>query len=73
MSDGGASGPGQPRRTDPSDGWTVLSYLISGLLLWGGVGWLLDRWLGTSFLLPTGLLVGITAALYLVYIRYGKP
>jgi hypothetical protein len=37
------------------------------------VGWLLDRWLGTSFLLPTGLLVGITAALYLVYIRYGKP
>nr|WP_202897380.1 hypothetical protein [Actinopolymorpha pittospori] len=38
---------------------------------YGGIGWLLDRHLGTSFLLPVGILVGLTLALYLVFKRYG--
>ena len=50
----------------------MIAYLLSGLLLWGGAGLLLDRWLGTSFLVLVGMLVGGVGALYLVYIRYGK-
>ncbi len=57
---------------NPGDAWTVIAYLLSGLLLWGGVGLALDRWLGTSFLVLIGLLVGGVGAIYLVYIRYGK-
>lgn len=60
------------RNANPGDAWTVIAYLLSGLILWGGAGLLLDRWLGTSFLVLVGMLVGGVGAIYLVYIRYGK-
>ena len=52
--------------------WTVLAYLLSGPLLYGGLGWLADRWLGTSpvFVL-IGILGGMALALYVVWVRYG--
>ena len=50
--------------------WSVTSYLLAGMLVWGGVGWLLDRWRGTGpVFLPIGVLVGVAAALYLVHVR----
>jgi ATP synthase protein I len=52
--------------------WSIFGYLLSGLLFWGGVGWGLDRWLGTSYLLLVGLLVGMGASLYLVWLRFGR-
>jgi ATP synthase protein I len=60
------------RDANPGDAWTVIAYLLSGLLLWGGIGVLLDRWLGTPFFTLVGMLVGGVGAVYLVYIRYGK-
>jgi F0F1-type ATP synthase assembly protein I len=54
--------------------WSITSYLLSGMLVWGGVGWLLDRWTHhEAVFFPIGLVVGIVAALYLVHIRYDKP
>lgn len=73
--------PGQrPEDSDPhadhrrfaSAAWSVPSYLLSGMAVYGGLGWLLDRWLGTSALFPIGILIGLGLALYLVYIRYGR-
>ncbi|CAB4540998.1 unannotated protein [freshwater metagenome] len=52
--------------------WSIFGYLLSGLLFWGGVGWGLDSWLGTSYLLLLGLLVGMGASLYLVWLRFGR-
>ncbi len=53
--------------------WSIVSYLLSGLLVWGGVGWLVDRWLGKeAVFLPIGLLLGITAAMYLVVVRINR-
>lgn len=44
--------------------------LLAGILVWGGVGWLLDRWLGTwPWLFAIGVLLGFGAGLYLVWIR----
>lgn len=44
--------------------------LVSGILVWGGVGYLLDRWLGTSpWLLGLGCFVGNGAGLYLMWLR----
>lgn len=54
-----------------SAGWTILSYLISGPLLYGGVGWLLDLWLGTQFLVAVGIVGGMALSLYVVFVRYG--
>jgi hypothetical protein len=56
----------------PADAWTALSYLLSGFLLFGGIGWGLDALLGTRVFTPVGLLGGGAASLYLIYIRYVK-
>lgn len=51
-------------------GLRSVSYLIAGVLLYGGIGWLLDRWLGTVFLLPMGIVLGAAGGVYLIYKRF---
>jgi hypothetical protein len=51
--------------------WNAVSYLISGPVLFGGVGWALDHWLGTHFFVPAGIVGGMALSLYLVWFRYG--
>lgn len=51
--------------------WSIVAHLLSGMVLYGGTGWLVDRWLGTSFLVLVGLLAGTGLAMYLVWFRYG--
>lgn len=51
--------------------WSVTAYLISGPFLYGGIGFALDAWLGTSFLVVVGILGGMALALYLIWVRYG--
>lgn len=60
-----------PGRDDT--GPMVTAYLISGPVIYAALGWLADKWLGTSFLLPVGLLAGMAMSLYVVWLRYGKP
>ncbi len=58
---------------DGSDqGIRVLSYLVSGIVVYGGLGWLADRWLQTSFMLPAGIILGAIASMYLIIKRYGR-
>ena len=51
--------------------WNVFSYLISGPVTFGGIGWALDRWLEYGFFVPVGILAGMAVSLYLVWFRYG--
>jgi F0F1-type ATP synthase assembly protein I len=60
------------RRTGEADAWNAFSYVLSGMLLWGGVGWLLSLWLGSRALIGVGLMVGTGAGLALVWLRYGR-
>ncbi|HEY3409376.1 MAG TPA: AtpZ/AtpI family protein [Propionicimonas sp.] len=53
-------------------GLRVLSLLISGTLFYGGAGWVLDRWLHTSWCLPVGIILGTAAGVYMVIARYGR-
>jgi F0F1-type ATP synthase assembly protein I len=52
--------------------WSIVGYLLSGLLIWGGIGWGIDRWLDTSYFLLIGLLLGAGASVYLVWLRFGR-
>jgi ATP synthase protein I len=52
--------------------WSIFGYLLSGLLVWGGVGWLADRFFGTSLLLLVGLIVGAGAAITIIWLRFGR-
>ena len=47
--------------------------MLSGIIVWGGVGLALDRWWGTRFVALIGVLLGLTVAIYLVVVKYGAP
>jgi len=67
-------------RPDPSQMWSGMSTgivisatLLSGVGVWGAIGYLLDRLLGTpKVFTAVGMVVGAAAAIYLVYLRYGR-
>jgi F0F1-type ATP synthase assembly protein I len=68
MADGGGEG-----WRGMGTAWSVLGTLFSGILAWGGLGYLVDRLVGLRWLfLPIGMVVGVGAAIYLVYLRYGR-
>lgn len=54
------------------DPWHAFGYIVSGVLLYGVVGWLLDRWLGTTFLVAIGILVGAAFGIYMTFARFNK-
>ncbi len=70
------SAPGNRGHRDGPGGsevaWAIIGLLLSGVIAWGGIGWLVDRWLGTNLFLPIGILVGAAGAFYLVIRRYGQ-
>ena len=40
--------------------WSAIGTMLAGIVVWGGVGWLLDRWLGFDGLfLPIGMVLGV--------------
>jgi F0F1-type ATP synthase assembly protein I len=53
-------------------GWTVLSYLLSGMAAYGGIGWLIGRAVHVEMLFPIGMLVGLAISLGFVIWRYGR-
>ena len=52
-------------------GWTVSGYLISGLLAYGIIGWLIGRAVHIWFLFPVGMLVGLAISIGFIIYRYG--
>ena len=58
----------EPPHGDP---WVAFSYLVSGALFYGFIGWGLDRWLGTRFLVVIGILVGVGLGIYMTFGRFG--
>jgi ATP synthase protein I len=53
-------------------GWTVFSYLLSGMAAYGGIGWLVGRAVHIEILFPIGMLAGIAISLGFVIWRYGR-
>ena len=53
-------------------GWTVFSYLLSGMAAYGAIGWLIGRAVHVSMLFPIGMLVGLAISLGFVIWRYGR-
>jgi ATP synthase protein I len=52
--------------------WSIIGTLIAGVLAWGAIGWLVDQWLGTNFLVAVGIIVGMAGAFYLIIKRHGS-
>ena len=64
-----------PQRPEPGSnaGWVAVGTLLSGVIVWGFVGGVLDAWLAIPkhLGLLVGMIVGIAGALYLVMKRFG--
>lgn len=74
----GQQPPGNPHEDDSppppnsNGGYVAISYLIGGMVVWGGIGWLVDRWLGTEGIaLGIGAVLGGAAGVYLIARRLG--
>jgi F0F1-type ATP synthase assembly protein I len=68
----------RPRSTEPERqpsgadiGWGITGTLLSGIIVWGGVGVLLDRWWETRVFALVGVILGLGVAIYLVVVKYG--
>lgn len=60
---------GQDRST-ANAAWLIISRLMAGIVLYGGIGWLLSLWLGhQDVLVAAGAIVGVVLGLYLVHTR----
>ena len=66
------SSDGDFRRGGEADAWNALSLILSGMLVWGGVGWLVSEWLDNRIPLALGLVIGTGAGTALVWLRYGR-
>lgn len=56
--------------TPSGDPWMAFGYLTSGVLLYGAIGWGLDRWWGTGFMVVVGILLGAGLGLYQTFARF---
>ena len=53
-------------------GYTIFSYLIAGMLAYGGIGWLIGHFTRISLLFPIGMLVGLAISVGWIIYRYGR-
>jgi ATP synthase protein I len=71
------AGSGRPGATDDGltmgTGWNVFSYLISGMLAYGGIGWVIAHFTHISLLFPIGMLVGLGISMGWIIHKYGRP
>lgn len=66
----GDNGPNPP--PDTGVGMAAVSYLIAGMVVWGGIGWLVDHFVGTKGIFAgIGAVLGIAGGVYLIARRLG--
>lgn len=54
-------------------GLTGLSLMFSGMAVYGGIGWVLDKFVvHRTLFLPIGLVVGIGLGIYMLYVRLAR-
>jgi F0F1-type ATP synthase assembly protein I len=69
---------GQPKRNDAwngvSTGWVITGEMLAALLVWGGVGYLIDRlaWGEARVFTPIGMVLGAVLGIYLLWLRFGR-
>ncbi len=70
----GVNGPERSSSDEPQgDPWHSFGYITAGVGLYGLIGFLLDRWLGTHFLVAVGIIAGAAFGIYMTWSRFNKP
>ena len=71
MSGSSGSAP-EHQPSNASDGWRIFSYMIAGMIFYGGLGWLIGHWTGISLLFPVGMIFGIVLSVVGVIVRFTR-
>jgi len=59
------------QRSSPTgDPWNAFGYLVAGVAFYGLLGWLVDLWLGTSYVVGIGILAGASLGIYMTWARF---
>jgi ATP synthase protein I len=53
-------------------GWTVFSYMISGLVAYGAIGWGIGKVIHAEWPFPAGMILGLAISVGYVIYRYGR-
>ncbi len=61
-----------PRQAREADGWQILSYMLGGMLLYGGIGWLVSHWTGIAIIFPLGMILGIGLSVAMIIFRFTR-
>jgi len=64
--------PASPDDRPQGDPWHAFGYVVSGVAVYGLLGWLADRWLGTEFLVAIGILIGAGFGIYMTFARFNR-
>ena len=60
----------EPAPNSQGDPWHAFGLVSAGVLFYGFLGWLADRWLNTSFLVAIGILIGAGLGIYATVKRF---
>ena len=69
---GATDGERRAGRQVSNDAWGAFGLMVSGVVVWGGAGYLVSRWTHHQIFTMVGLLLGMGTALYGVWFRYGR-
>ena len=69
--------PRPPRSPSASGGfstaWAITTTLVAGILVWGGIGFVVDLLVWSKLVFTgLGIVIGGAAGIYIVYLRYGR-
>jgi ATP synthase protein I len=64
--------PGSADEQSRGDPWHAFGYLVAGVFVYGLIGWALDRWLGTTFLVVIGILFGAGLGIFMTWARFNR-
>ena len=60
-------------RVDDEAAWAAVSHLAAGILLYGGIGWLLSLWFGhRALFVAAGVIFGVALAMFMLFRRLGR-
>jgi ATP synthase protein I len=62
----------QPRTPREADGWQILSYMLGGMIFYGGIGWVAAHYTGISVLFPIGMILGIGLSVAMIIFRFTR-
>jgi ATP synthase protein I len=69
---GTEAGPEAKSGIGPGAGWEVFSYLIAGMVTYGGLGWVIGHFTHIEIFFPIGMLVGLAISLCWIVFKYGR-